>query len=449
MRYDSRTVMFLLYSLVYALAALVVAPYYLWRMRGKAGGAQYWRERKGRYPATLQSPERGAIWVHAVSVGETLAVAGLVRLLQKSYPERKTFLSHVTPAGREAGEKRLPAVAGRFYLPFDWAVCVRRALETVRPAVLLIVETELWPNLLRSVQLYGAKVVLVNARLSERSFRGYRLIRPLMRALLERVDLVCAQTETDAERFRLLGVNAERVRVTGNLKFDVEVPEAAVTAPLACALTAAGRAPVMVAASTMPGEETLLLDAWREVRERFPNAILILAPRHPARFEEVARILGQQQASFVRRTDLPTVASPQRVGAEAQAGAMASQIASAEVLLLDTIGELAGVFALADIVFVGGSLVARGGHNLLEPAYSSKAILFGPHMENFRDTANLFLRSGGAMEVHDVAELARRAQELLGDREARERMGEKAKQVLEQGAGATHRVLEALAPLLK
>lgn len=450
--------MFLLYSLVYTLAALVVAPYYLWRMRGRGGGGDYWRERMGRYPTALQSPEHGAIWVHAVSVGETLAVAGLVRLLQRSYPERGIFLSHVTPAGREAGEKRLPAVSGRFYLPFDWAVCVRRALERVRPAVLLIVETELWPNLLREAERYGAKVVLVNARLSERSFRGYRLIRPLMRALVERIDLVCAQTETDADRFRLFRVNPERVRVTGNMKFDVEVPEAAVTAPLARALATARRAPVMVAASTMPGEETLLLDAWREVRERFPNAILILAPRHPARFEEVARLLGQRQASFIRRTDLPaeasakaglpTVASPRRIGAEAQVGAMASQIASAEVLFLDTIGELAGVFTLADVVFVGGSLVARGGHNLLEPAYSSKAILFGPHMENFRDTANLFLQSGGAMEVHDVAELARRAQELLGDREARERMGEKAKQVLEQGAGATHRVLEALKPLL-
>ncbi len=303
---------------------------------------------------------------------------------------------------------------------------------------MLIVETELWPNLLREAEGYRAKIVLVNARLSDRSFRGYRLFRRLMRPLLERIDLVSARSETDAERFRLLGARPERVVVTGNLKFDVEPAETSFGEELASALATARRAPVMVAGSTMPGEETLLLEAWLAVRARFPQALLILAPRHPARFEEVARLLGERQACFVRRTAL-----------SADRGTVAGRLASPEVLLLDTIGELAGVFALADLVFVGGSLVPAGGHNPLEPAFSGKAILFGPHMENFSEIAGLFLRSGGALQVRDVRGLTERALELLGDSALRQRLGAKAKQVVEQGSGASERVLEALKPLLE
>jgi 3-deoxy-D-manno-octulosonic-acid transferase len=431
--------MFLLYSLLYSLGVILTAPYYFWRTWGKT--SVRWRERIGFLPPWLQpvnSGEPGAIWVHAVSVGETLAVVALVRGLEQQYPGRKIFLSHVTPAGREAGEKRLPQVAGRFFLPLDWSWSVRRVLAQVRPALLVIVETELWPNLLREAGRFGTRVLLVNARLSDRSFRGYRLARLLMRRLLEPIGWVCAQTEQDAERFRRLGARAERVAVTGNLKFDAEPPHCAAMTELASTLRGAKRAPLLVAASTMPGEEALLLPTWNEIRRRHARAILLLAPRHPARFEEVAELLARQGKSFLRRT-----------GIERDGQRLLRQLASPEILLLDTIGELAGMFELADLVFMGGSLVPAGGHNLLEPAFWSRPILFGPHMENFRDIAQLFLEAGAAVRVRDSRDLARRVLELLDDEARCRLLGQRAKHVLEQASGATERVLGHVRELLE
>jgi 3-deoxy-D-manno-octulosonic-acid transferase len=424
--------MFLVYSLLFSLGVVLAAPYYLWRLRGKIISGAGWRERFGFLPAAFRQNEVGAIWVHAVSVGETLAAIGLVRELQQRYPARKIFLSHVTPAGREAGEARLPDLAGRFYLPLDWGWAVRRALRLLRPALLVVVETELWPNLLRAAHESGARVVLVNARLSDRSLGRYRLVRPFVRRVLENVDRICAQTATDAGRFRSLGARVECVVVTGNMKFDAAPPRAEdLPRLLGKALELAQRSPVIVAASTMPGEEALLLPAWAEIRRRHPQAVLILAPRHPARFETVAQLLGQEGRAYVRRTAL---------AAEGQE--VASQIASAEILLLDTIGELAGIFELADVVFVGGSLVPTGGHNLLEPAFWAKPIVFGPHMWNFRDIARLFQQAGAALQVRNAQELSRAVLELLGEAARRRALGQAAKQVLEHHAGATERVLE-------
>src|SRR6266566_335070 len=459
--------MFLIYSLLFTLGVIVTAPYYLWRLRGNIISGAGWRERFGFLPDSFGLPVRhdgaGAIWVHAVSVGETLAVAGLVRELQRRYPDRRIFMSHVTPAGRETGEGRLPAaqpsgasrgrgrdnagaahaaasrgatpvVAGRFYLPLDWACSTRRAIRRIRPAALIIVETELWPNLLRAAHEFGSRVVLVNARLSDRSLRGYRLFGPFMRRVLENVDRVCAQTQRDAERFRLLGVPASRVVVTGNLKFDAGSPERTrLSCILKKALTASGRGPVVVAASTMTGEEPLVLEAWKEVRRAHPRALLVLVPRHPARFETVAQLLARSGLSFVRRTAL-----------EAADQELASQLESPQILLLNTIGELPGIFELADVVFIGGSLVPTGGHNLLEPAFSSKPIVFGPHMQNFRDIASLFLKAGAAIQVRDWQELARVSLELLDDADRRRRMGEAAKRLVESESGATERVLQHL-----
>ncbi len=360
-------------------------------------------------------------------------MAGLVEEMQRKFPERKIYLSHVTPAGREAGEKRLPSIAGRFYLPLDWRWAARKALARIRPSLLVIVETELWPNLLRAAQEAGAHVVIVNARMSKRSLRGYQLARPFLRRVLANVDEICAQTEEDAERFRQLGAKPERVRMVGNLKFDAQPPQLGEFArALKAALRHAQRGPVLVAASTMPGEEPLVLQAWDLIQARYPKALLILAPRHPARFEEVSQDLARAQRGFVRRTTL-----------QVEEQALSRQLATTAILLLDTIGELAGVFELADLVFVGGSLVPTGGHNLLEPAYWSKVIAFGPHMENFRDIAKLFLDAGAAIQIRNPEELAH-ATWLLENKEARERLGASARQVLEQNSGATARTLDGL-----
>jgi 3-deoxy-D-manno-octulosonic-acid transferase len=422
--------MYLIYSMIFSVGALLTAPFYWWR-KGRSQKRGYWAERFGSIPFQETSP--GAIWVHAVSLGETLAVAGLVEEMQRSYPGRKIYLSHVTPAGREGGEKRLPSIAGRFYLPLDWRWAARKALARIRPALLVIVETELWPNLLRAAQEAGARVAIVNARMSKRSLRGYKLARPFLRRVLANVDQVYAQTEEDAERFRQLGAPPERVNMVGNLKFDAQPPQLGEFArALKAALRQAKRGPVVVAASTMPGEEPLVLQAWDSIQARYPQALLILAPRHPARFEEVSQDLARAQRGFVRRTTL-----------QAKGQALSTQLASTAILLLDTIGELAGVFELADMVFMGGSLVPTGGHNLLEPAYWSKVIAFGPHMENFRDIAKLFLDAGAAIQIRNPEELAH-ATWLLQNKEARERLGEAARQVLEQNSGATARTLDGL-----
>jgi 3-deoxy-D-manno-octulosonic-acid transferase len=429
--------MYLIYSLLFTLGALLVGPYYLWRRRREMGAAS-WRERFGFLPHSFQQSQRGAIWVHAVSVGETLAVVGLVRELQQAFPGRKIFLSHVTPTGRQAGENRLGSVAGRFYLPLDWSWAVRATLKRIRPALLVVVETELWPNLLRAAQESDIKVILVNGRLSDSSFRHYRLVRPFMRRVLGTVDRICAQTERDAERFRRLGARSQSVVLTGNLKFDAKPPQLGELPRLVEGiLQRTGRAPVLVAASTMPGEELLVLRAWRMVQLRHPKALLALAPRHPTRFEEVARLLAEGGSSFVRRTML--AAHPEL---------FADRLAAADVLLLDSIGELAGIFELADVVFMGGSLVPTGGHNLLEPAYWSKPIVFGPHMQNFRDMTQLFLQAEAAVQVHDPNDLARVTLRLFEDRTACLHLGEKAKQILVNESGATGRILNQIQELM-
>jgi 3-deoxy-D-manno-octulosonic-acid transferase len=435
--------MYLIYSLLFTLGVVVTAPYYLWRLRGNLIAGAGWRERFGFLPSQLQAPagdnEAGALWVHAVSVGETLAVASLVQELQRRYPDRRIFLSQVTPAGRQASESRLPGVTGRFYLPLDWRWSVERVLERIRPELLLIVETELWPNLLRAAHDSGARVALINARLSNRSFKGYRLARPFMRRVLECVDWVGAQSPTDAERFRALGAKPDRVGVTGNVKFDGKPPQSGeLVGQLQGAIHGAERGPVVVAASTMAGEEAFLLPAWQEIRRQYAKAALILAPRHPARFDQVAQLLSRAGLTFVRRSALTAGGTAHR-----------DQLASCEILLLDSVGELAGVFALADLVFMGGSLVPTGGHNLLEPAFWSKPILFGPHMENFRDVSALFLNAGAAVQVRSASDLGTVACALLGDEPRRRQLGETAKLLLKRESGATERILERLRPWLE
>jgi len=430
--------MYTLYSLLFSLGAVLSAPYYLWHHRGRSYRAGSWRERLGALPASYQQAAVGAIWVHAVSVGETLAVASLVRELQQRYPERKVFMSHVTPTGRAIGEGRLPDVAGRFYLPLDWRWSVERVLRRIQPGLLVIAETELWPNLLCATHDFGARVALVNARLSERSCRGYRRLGPFMRRVFTNVDCVCAQSQPDADRFCLIGAAPDRVVVSGNLKFDAEPPALGVLADrLEGALQRAGRGPVLVAASTMPGEEGSVLEAWKAVRQVHERAFMILAPRHPNRCETVGQMLLSSGFRFVRRSTLGEKESE-----------LISQLATSEVLLLDTIGELAGIFQVADVVFMGGSLVPTGGHNLLEPAYWAKAVVFGPHMENFREMAELFLAEHAALQVQDSVGLARCLLSLLGDTALRNQTGRQAKQVLDRESGATRRVLDQLTPLL-
>jgi 3-deoxy-D-manno-octulosonic-acid transferase len=429
--------MYFVYSLIFSIGILLTAPYYLWRLRGKQPPGT-WGERFGRLPKQFAQPRAGSIWIHAVSVGETLAAVGLVTRLQKEFPERLVFLSHVTVAGREAGGNRLPDAAGRFFLPLDWKFAMRRVFETLKPALLVIAETELWPNLLHTAHDSGTRVALVNARISDRSYGRYRAARFLMRKVLANVDYICTQTEVDAERFRQIGARPGTIIVTGNLKFDAQPPQLGEFAMgVDQALKRLGRGPVVIAASTMPGEEKMLLRAWEQIRRANAQALLVLAPRHPARFDEVAQLLQEAQVSFIRRSTLG-------VAGEALGG----QLGAPQVLLLDTIGELAGIFEIGDAVFVGGSLVPTGGHNILEPAYWGKPIFFGPYMHNFRDIAEMFVRGRGAIQLAEEADLAAAIGGVLADASKRSELGENAKSLVAQWQGATDRTLARLRILL-
>ncbi len=387
--------MFFAYSLLFTLGVLLMTPYYAWRYRKTSFLRESWRERWGFLPESFQQSRRESIWVHAVSVGETLAIAGLV---QK----------------------------------------VRRVLNRIRPALLIIMETEIWPNLLRTSHQAGAKVVLVNARLSDRSLRGYRLFRFFMRRVFDYVDAVFAQTPADAARFLEIGAPRERVFVMGNLKFEGQPQGNCEFADfLKQSVTRAERWPVWVAASTMAGEEEQVLIAWREICAQHPRALLILAPRHPARCDEVARLLREEGLEWIRRSALAK-------GIEELDRALRSP----GILLLDTLGELASLFELADLVFIGGSLVPTGGHNLLEPARWGKPVLFGPHMENFRDAAQILLQSKAAIQVRNAKELAQEMLRLLQNEGQRRALGEAARSVVERESGATERILERIAQLL-
>ncbi|HEY3120493.1 MAG TPA: glycosyltransferase N-terminal domain-containing protein, partial [Vicinamibacteria bacterium] len=346
MRYRRADGVFLLYNIALSAAFVAAAPFYLWKGRRTGKYLRTFRERLGRLPPLNRGGER-SIWVHAVSVGEVLAVRGLVESLRRRFPGRRVFLSTTTVTGNTVARQSV-ATDGLFFAPFDWPGPVRRALEAVDPALLVLVETELWPNLIHEARRRGTRIALVNGRISPRSFPRYRRLRALLREVLEEVDLFLMQGEAHARRVREMGAPADRVRVLGNLKYDA--PPAGSGGEAGGLIAAEAGRPVWVAGSTARGEETLVLEAFRRARERVPSLRLVLAPRHPERFEEAAALVAAAGFHGARRSRLG--AGGWREG---------------DVLLLDTLGELAAAYAGATVVFVGGSLVAAGGHNVLEP----------------------------------------------------------------------------------
>ncbi|HZT72859.1 MAG TPA: 3-deoxy-D-manno-octulosonic acid transferase [Terriglobales bacterium] len=421
--------MFWLYSIVLALGLLAISPVLLLKDTQNGRYTRFLRERFGRIP---KLEEAGAIWLHAVSVGEALAVERLIAMLREEFPERAIVLSVTTAAARGVIERRLPAQK-LFYFPLDFRWTARRALRAVRPGLVLIVETEIWPNFLREAQAAGVPVAFINGRISGRSYARYRLVRRLMRRVLGGVTCWLMQTQTDAERCLDLGARPERVQVAGNLKFDLVPPEKrALLRLLADKFRQAGVDRVCVAGSTMEGEEPILLASFAAARERFPQALLILAPRHPQRFEAVAGLLAAAALPWTRRSRLES-----------------EGVIAGGVLLLDTLGELATVYRFADVAFVGGSLVPHGGHNLLEPAFYGAPIIFGPSMENFAAIAEEFLAARAAFRADSGPELQHMMLRLLENDRLREETGRNARLLLESKRGATARVVEVIRPLLR
>jgi 3-deoxy-D-manno-octulosonic-acid transferase len=421
--------MYLLYSTLLALALLLGSPYWIFEALRHGKYRKGLSERLGRVPARLGDSSRRSIWVHAVSVGEVLAVSELVRALRREFPEYRVVVSTTTDTGQKLAASRFGA-ENVFYFPFDFAFAVRRWLAALRPRLIVIAETEFWPNFLRLSRDASARVVVVNARISDRSFRGYRSWKSLMRRVLQGVDMFLAQTREDARRLVEIGAASEKVFVGGNLKYDVPPPaELPIVGQLRSAMKLSGAGPVLVCGSTVQGEEQILLDAYAEVRASYAQCAMLLAPRHPERFDEVARLLEQSKLPFWRRS--------QWKGGSIVGG----------VLLLDSIGELSSLYALADLAFVGGSLVPRGGHNILEPAQHGVPILVGQHTENFRDMVELF-KSRNAVRVVSPEKLAATFLELLANDDERNALGRRAVETLQSQQGATQFTLTKLRELL-
>jgi 3-deoxy-D-manno-octulosonic-acid transferase len=423
---------YFVYSLGLALAFFLALPWFLWKGRATGKYLRTFRERMGRLPVYLNVDGDRSIWIHAVSVGEVLAAQPLIAALKERFPAHRVFVSTTTMTGNAVARKNVRGTDGLFYAPFDWPGPVRKALETLNPALLVLVETELWPNLIHEARRRGTRVAVVNGRVSLRSFSRYRRVRRFLKRVLGDVDLFLMQGQAHAQRIREMGAPDERVRVTGNLKFDA-VASARTPERLARLILgdAHRRRPLWVAGSTVAGEEEIILRAFHRVRERLPGTGLILAPRHPERFAEVPALIEAAGFRCRRRTALDP--GTWRDG---------------EVLLLDTLGELAQLYVLATVVFVGGSLVPSGGHNILEPAMAGKAVVVGPHMANFQEIADQFRAEAAMVEVSSAEELAREVLSLLTDDERRRRLGERARNLIDRNRGALRGTVDALSGLV-
>jgi 3-deoxy-D-manno-octulosonic-acid transferase len=416
-----------LYSFSLALGFALALPWFLWKGRATGKYFRTFRERMGRLPVYLNLDGDRSIWVHAVSVGEVLAVRPLIPALKERFPRHRVYLSTTTMTGNAVARKSVRGMDGLFYAPFDWPGPVRKVLATLNPALLLLVETEIWPNLIHEAHAHGTRVALVNGRISPRSFGRYRLVRRWLARVLSEVDLFLMQGEAHAERIRAMGAPAERVEVTGNLKFDaVETGRA----PFSLARTITSglrRRPLWVAGSTVTGEDELVLRAFHKVRERVPEAALIIAPRHPERFPEVPALVEAAGFRCRRRSELER-----------------GPWAPGDVVLLDTLGELAQVYLFATVVFVGGSLVPSGGHNILEPAGAGKAVIVGPHMENFREIAEQFRAADALVQVSGAEALGQAVTELLTDEPRRRALGARARSLVDGNRGALRETLDRL-----
>jgi 3-deoxy-D-manno-octulosonic-acid transferase len=368
----------------------------------------------------------GSLWVHAVSVGEVNAAEPLIKALQRDYPNAPLVITTVTPTGTARVHQLFGDSVFHVYLPYDLPFAVGRFLKRIRPRLALIVETEIWPNLYFGCRRRGIPLMIVNARLSERSLRGYKPLRGLARSALRCVRVIAAQSRTDAARYRLLGADPQQILVTGNMKFDMPIPDGAVAKGAAMRNHWGPRRPVWMAASTHEGEELAVLEAHLQVLHRLPDALLLLAPRHPERFrivEQAVRSLGFTVAT--RSSD--EVPSP-----------------SHQVFVIDAMGQLMPFFAATGVAFVGGSLVPIGGHNVLEPAALSVPVLVGPHTFNFAEITHSLIQQGGAERVAGVDRLGPDVLKLLLDATKRARMGQAAQQVFERERGAVQRIMQLI-----
>ncbi len=417
--------MYILYNLLLIMATVLLFPVILFKLITVPKYRGGMTQKLGRLRKGVLKVIKGSrpIWVHAVSVGEVMAAHPLIRELKKKYPHRKLILSTVTVTGNYTARRRVPEADAVFYFPFDFPCIVRRVIQGINPQIVLVAETELWPNFFRELKRAGIPSAVINGRISPNSHRNYRKFNKFFSQVFDNVTLFCMQSEADALRIKDIGADPEKVMVTGNLKFDQKLP-VNTSAPVSIA---SGKK-VITAGSTHRGEEAALLDVFKQLRQKYPNLLLIIAPRHPERFDEVEGLINKSGYDCQRRTKLH---GPVK-----------------DVLLLDTIGELRSFYSLCDIAFIGGSLVKVGGHNLLEPAAMKKPVIFSRYMFNFKEISEALLSAGGGFMVKDKKELYVQMDNLLSDTDLARSVGERAFSVIEMNSGAARKTIDAVGRLI-
>ena len=429
--------MYLAYSLLLSLGLFVLIPHFLFQALAHGKYIAGLRQRLGALPAP--ATRKPVIWLHCVSVGETQAARPLAQRLKQQFPHHALVVSTITLTGQNlARDVFREQAASVFYFPFDWRWSVRRALKAINPAVVLIMETELWPNFLRECRKREIPVALVNGRISRQSYRRYRLINFFLRRVLSSLSLAVMQSEKDAERLKSLGMRSDKLFTAGNLKFDAQLSGELTgkTEAIRNRFGLGAQTPLILAASTHAPEEEILLASIKQLKEKQPVR-LMLAPRHPERFNEVAATIEKSGLTWTRRTNQPEPSD-----------------ANADVILLDTIGELPATYTLANLVFVGGSIVDKGGHNVLEPAASGVAVVTGAHTDNFHAIVELMHEAGAIVQLPPLEgaaaadEIAHVFAKLLASPVEREELGRRAKQLVTENQGAAERTLQLIAPLL-
>ena len=434
--------MYLLYSFLLSVGAIVLFPYLVYLVTFKPKYRQNLGQRFGFLPESFQADGRETIWVHAVSVGETLAAQPLIEKLKERLPDFRIVVSTTTATGQAIARDRF-GPGSVFQFPLDFALCVRRTLSTIKPTAIVLMESELWPRFIHECKQRDIPVIIGNGRMSDRSFRGYQRMTWWTGRILSNITLWLMQSPADAERIRALGISGSNVRHVGNLKYDFKSGDQQTREKIAESIGYFFGLrlddPLIIAGSTTTDEEPIILEAFRQLRQidGLAQTRLMIVPRHPERFDEVAEMIKRSGFTLARRSQ----PNPSEMGAD--------------VLLLDTIGELAAVFPLATVVFIGGSLVPKGGHNILEPAVWAKPIVVGPHMENFRQVMNDFTARDAVVKLEDlegaalVKALAAKFGDLMLNKQTRQALGERAQDVIVENRGAAERCADQIAALLR
>ncbi len=423
-------ILYLIYDFFLLLFMLAWLPFLLIALSRSVKYKKSLKYRLGIWPESLSAKfnDHDWVWLHAVSVGEVAAVTPLVKTLKERHPNLKLLVSTVTETGNQLAHQCLEGVDEIIYFPLDLMAISQRVINRVNPALFIVAETEIWPNFLRCLARKSIPAVIINGRISAKSFKNYRLAKFFIKRVLADISCFSMQSQLDAERIKALGAKAERVRVVGNLKFDRLPPEVsrADKGILRAALGIKAAAPIFIAGSTHAGEDEIVICAYKELLASHPQLVLIIASRHLERLSDIEAIIKQQGLQSMRKS------------------AVSNKPNRGDVVLVDTIGELAGLYAIADLVFVGGSLAPIGGHNILEPAAYGHPVLYGPHMSNFLGSAGILKAVGAGIEVQGLEQLIVEAEKLLNDKDLRTQLGQAAKTAVEQNRGATKKTLEII-----